>query len=253
MTARARLSALLDKAYRRIFENVYGEPASLEVERALLTLASHSGVQRLAPGASGKALALRRARDEKGREAALLELYLLLHRAGAGYSGPEEARLRAGRGVGFIPGGLAPLLLAGHLLEPSFQVADLGAANGLQGLLLQSIAPHRKTLQVELSGQMARTGRLYREALGMDPGRVEWFHGDILDAPLEETDLVYLYRPVRPVGEGNDFYRALAGRLSETRRIRYVLSVADCLERHLEGRFPVLYRNDDMTVFVRAS
>jgi len=78
-------------------------------------------------------------------------------------------------------------------ITPDSVVVDLGAGNGLQGLLLQCLSPHRKTLQVELSSEMIRIGRLFQEALGISADRVEWIHDDIVNASIEAADIVYLY------------------------------------------------------------
>jgi hypothetical protein len=127
--------------------------------------------------------------------------------------------------------------------------ADLGAGNGLQGLLLQRLYPHARTLQLEISSRMIDIGRGLQSWLGIPEDRVEWRCGDLLEAPLEDVDLLYLYRPVRPDGPGRRFYENLAGRLERAPGQVVVFSIADCLGEFLSDRFERFYGDGHLTCF----
>lgn len=144
---------------------------------------------------------------------------------------------------------MLPLLMAAHLITPDSVCADLGAGNGLQGLLLQQLCPHRQTIQVELSGKMIEVGKLYQQALGLAPEKIAWQHGNIVDADLSAMDLIYLYRPARPLNEGNDLYRIIADKLTARTRPVTIISLADCLTRFLPERFARVYKSEFINIF----
>ena len=160
-----------------------------------------------------------------------------------------------GRASGFTicPAGSRRLVIASELIGPRSVVADLGAGNGLQGLLMQHIAPHALTIQVELSGRMIEAGREMERALGVKDGLIRWVHGDLAVTFVEEeADLIYLYRPVKPHGCGNTIYASLAKRICRCRKVRHIISVADCLGRHLAGGpFSSAFSNEYLTVYER--
>lgn len=220
-----------------------------EVERALVELASDASVGLEVAGIPDLLGRLSGAADAGEAEAALIALYSRLHGAGAGYTDREKARLQEIEGYGAISSGIEPLLAALDFIGPGSTVADLGAGNGLQGLLLERISPHRMTLQIELSSEMLRIGRLYQRALGIGDERIRWIHGDILDVSLDEADFVYIYRPARPVDAGREFYEKVARKLCSVKRPLTVLSVADCLGEFLEGKFRVVQSDGHVTCF----
>jgi len=246
---------MLDALYKSLLEDFFSAGQSGKLEGALLRLARDPHVNERVPGISrlmdGYISSMENG-DTVDRECALLDIYTTLHRAGSGYTDSEREVLNQRRSIECQPAGLTPLMLAARLIRPHHTVADLGAGNGLQGLLLQCIIPHAMTIQVEISGSMVETGRIYQRALGIGEDRVRWLNDDILNAPLDDTDFIYLYRPVKPVDGGNDLYRALAQRLEAAERPKAILSVADCLERFIGPGFKVLYKNDLLTCFVSA-
>jgi SAM-dependent methyltransferase len=250
----ARLREELGRRHGTLLENVFLEEKALLAERALLKLARSPGVIKILPGVSAYEDEYLRAREggtAEEREAALAELYSYLHRAGSGYTPPERELLDSKMGITCQPGGIIPLIMAEPFIGPETAVADLGAGNGLQGLLLQRLAPHRRTMQIELSSGMVEAGRVFQEALDIPEDRVEWFNSDIMEAPFERADFIYIYRPARPTAGGNALYRAVAERLASSKRPGVVMSVADCLGRFLEEGFPVFYEGDGITVFAR--
>lgn len=190
-------------------------------------------------------------RDQQAGEQALVDLYARLHVTGSSYSPRERELLNRKGGYSSYPGGLSPLLPAGAYIKPESIVADLGAGNGLQGLMLQRLYPHRRTLQVELCAEMVRVGRVFQRALGIDGDRVEWIHDDIANAPIEAADFIYIYRPARPSDGGREIYRSVARRLSAVRKPLVIFSVADCLGEFLDERFSVSYADGNLTCFVR--
>lgn len=187
--------------------------------------------------------------DTEDLEKALSSLYITLHGAGTFYSDEEKDILRSMGGYLCYPGGLYPILIAGDFVRNDSVVADLGSGNGLQGLLLQWLYPHRKTIQIEISNEMIRVGKLYQKALGIDEVKVEWINDHILEAPFEEADLLYIYRPARPV-EGEALYRGIAERLLNSKKAITIFSVADCLAPFLNDSFKIHYDDGHLKVFI---
>ena len=175
--------------------------------------------------------------DGEALEESLLELYCHLHMHEAPYTPAERQVVRSTGGYWCHAGGLSPLLRAGPWLGPTTVSADLGAGNGLQGLLLQRLYPHRRTILVEISSGMVERGRALQTWLGVPDDRVEWVLGDVRDFSVVGVDFLYLYRPLRPEGSGRDFYRRLAAELGRAASPVVVFSVADCLGPFLGSRF----------------
>ncbi|MEW6586643.1 MAG: class I SAM-dependent methyltransferase [Nitrospirota bacterium] len=228
------------------------EKHAADIAEALLQLASDSAVRSELPGLNPYAERLSAAiekGDPQSVEQYLVGLYAQLHSAGSNYSPSEKEILRKRNGYLSYPGGLSPIVCAERFIRPESIVADLGAGNGLQGLLLQRFYPHRKTLQIEISAEMIRIGRIFQRALGIDADRVEWIHDDIVNVSIEDVDFVYIYRPARPHGGGGETYRTIAQKLAEMRKPVVVFSVADCLAGFLDKRFSVFYTDGHLTCF----
>lgn len=187
--------------------------------------------------------------DYDAVERALTDLYVILHSAGSRYSEEEKATLRAKGGYHCYPGGLSPLILAGHFIKEDTVTADLGAGNGLQGLLLQELYPHKKTIQIEIAREMIRIGRLFQNALGIGIDRIEWINDDIMQASFDGVDLIYIYRPARPQ-EGAALYRNIADRLSAIKRDITLFSIADCLSPYLQEPFVTCYDDGHLKIMV---
>ena len=182
-------------------------------------------------------------------EARVLELYAHLHMNEAHYSPDERRRLDAAGGYWNHAGGLSPILKAGPWIAGHTVSADLGAGNGLQGLLLQALYPHARTVQVEISARMRDVGEGLREWLGIPRERVTWIVDDLLNVPAAGYDFIYLYRPVRPEGPGHGFYARLAREVESQPRPPVIFSVADCLRGVLSDRYEVFYGDGHLTCF----
>jgi hypothetical protein len=222
------------------------------IAAALLTLAADRIVCSELPGISphaGDFMKAMERSDPLTQERLLVSLYACLHAAGSLYSPSEQMLLSEKDGYSCHAGGLSPLIKAAPFITPDSVVADLGAGNGLQGLLLQCISPHRRTLQVELSSEMIRTGRLFQEALGIGSDHVEWVHDDIANVSLEAADIVYLYRPARPSPSGRELYRTIARNLASVSKPLMVFSVADSLGQFLDERFSLFFSDGHLTCF----
>jgi hypothetical protein len=244
----------LDRTFNKLMEDIFLEEQTRTVERALIDLASDSTVQNELPDIVHHLesyLLLKEKGDTSELEIAFIELYIKLHTAGSGYTSPEKELLKEKSGISCLPGGISPLIMARQFIGPKSTVADLGAGNGLQGLLLQRISPHRKTMQIEISAGMVRMGRVFQHALGIGEDHVEWINGDMANVSLEPVDFIYMYRPAKPHEGGNELYRAIARKLSALRRPIVVFSVADCLGRFLDKRFEVFYDNGYLTCFCK--
>jgi hypothetical protein len=245
---------MLEEAAGRLSENIFFEEKMSVLEEAILELASDDTVRAELPELDGyvrRYISAKEGDDIPSLECALLELYLRLHAVGAEYSPAEKSLLESRRGITCHPGGLSPLIMAERFIGPESTVADLGAGNGLQGLLLQRISPHQRTLQIELSAGMLRVGRIYQQALGIGRDRVEWVNRDIADASIEDADFIYIYRPAKPLDSGNELYKSIAGKLAAVKKPLVIFSVADCLSKFLDEDFSVFYSNDYLTCFLR--
>ena len=184
-------------------------------------------------------------------EERFLDLYAHVHMHEAPYSKAERRLVDASGGYWCHAGGLSPLLRAGPWIRPDTVSADLGAGNGLQGLLLQALYPHRLTIQLEISAAMVDIGRELQAWLEVPPERVRWLVADLMEAPLPDADFLYLYRPVRPRGPGIAFYERLARHL-EGSRTEVVFSIADCLDEFLGDGFEAFYDDGHLTCYRRS-
>jgi 16S rRNA G1207 methylase RsmC len=224
------------------------------IAQSLLKLASNSAVQAELPDIDQYVknfMAEREKGDPTSQEYALLCFYARLHITGSAYSPSEMKLFKKRNAYSCHPGGLSPLILAERFIKPDSVVADLGAGNGLQGLLLQCLYPHRKTLQIELSSELIRVGRIFQKVLGISDGCIEWVHDDIVNVSLEAVDFIYLYRPVRPLEGGKEVYHAIANKLALISKPLVIFSVADCLAEFIDERFSIFYSDGQLTCFVK--
>lgn len=180
-----------------------------------------------------------------------LALYSHVHGYDVPYTPVERARVEETGGYLCHIGGLSPILKAGPFIGPYTVSGDFGAGNGLQGLLMQFLCPHRKTVQVEISSRMVKAGRALQAWMGIPEERVEWIVEDVSRVSPASMDFVYLYRPVRPTGEGERFYASLAAELEEASSAVVIFSIADCLKSFLSDRFEIFYDDGHLTCFRR--
>jgi hypothetical protein len=241
-----------DTIYQSLIENIFNHPRATIAEEALLTLAENKDAQALAPNAPELAGKYKESiNDPLDRECALSELYTCLHKAGAGYSPQEQEVMQSKHGIQYQPGGLTPLLFAKNFIQLDMVVADLGAGNGLQGLLLQLIAPHKQTIQIELSSQMIEAGKILQVALNIPKDKIKWIHTDIENASLKGIDIIYMHRPVKPSGAGNTLYRALAEKLTHPHTPHTILSIADCFAPFIKDTYTELHKNEYFSLLMK--
>ena len=193
-------------------------------------------------------------RDGSGEliEDAFLELYCHLHGHEATYSPQERGIVDRSCGYWAHAGGLSPVLKAPDWIGPETVSADFGAGNGLQLLLVQALAPHRRSVQIEIAGDMIEAGRGLQAWLGIPHDRVTWRHADLTDVGPDDYDFIYLYRPLRPDGPGAAFYERFGRALAQHRRPVTIFSVADCLARFLPGEFERVYFDGHLTCYRRS-
>ena len=188
--------------------------------------------------------------DSEALEEAFLTLYAHLHMHEGRYTPEERKQMDEAGGYWAHAGGLSPILEAAPWIRPGTVSADLGAGNGLQGMLLQILYPHRKTIQIEISSDMVELGKQLQAWLGIPTDRVEWRAGDVCDEAFDGIDFIYLYRPVRPATDkGRAFYTRLAKTLDEAPGEVVVFSIADCLRDFLPPRFEMFYTDGHLTCF----
>jgi len=188
--------------------------------------------------------------DAEALEERFLELYANVHMHEARYTDEERKQMDLAGGYWSHAGGLSPILKASAWISPATVSADLGAGNGLQGLLLQHLYPHQLTIQYEISSEMIKIGHKLQEWIGIPEERVEWIVGDVCDQVFEDIDFYYLYRPVRPDTErGEAFYENLAEMLDWGERPVVIFSIADCLKKFLSRRFKEFYNDGHLTCF----
>ena len=239
-----------------LLKNKFSEKHITAIARSLIKLATNSAVRSELPDIDQYMNNFTSAM-EKGDstliEYSLVNLYTQLHSAGSTYSPSEKELLKKRSGYLSYPGGFSPIIMAKQYIRPESIVADLGAGNGLQGLLLQRFYPHRRTLQIELSAEMIRIGRILQQALGISTDRIEWIHDDIVNVSIEDADFIYIYRPARPVDKGNELYQAIAHKLAAINKPLVIFSVADCLAKFLDKSFSIFYTDGHLTCFVLAA
>lgn len=187
--------------------------------------------------------------DADRLEEAFLELYAHLHMHESPYSEEERARMDETGGYWSHAGGISPIVKAAPYVKPDTVSADYGAGNGLQGLLLQKLYPHRKTIQIEISSEAIAIGRRLQGWLEIAEQCVEWIAGDVLDYSPVGVDFIYLYRPVRPEGEGIRFYETLARTVSRSPTKVTIFSIADCLQDFLPPDFERFYHDGHLSCF----
>ncbi|MEW6366685.1 MAG: hypothetical protein AB1714_18805 [Acidobacteriota bacterium] len=238
--------------FARIPEYASNSVEVARIAKSLLSIAEAPGLRAALPDAPRHASAIHgavAAADPERLEAAMLGLYAKLHELGAAYSADERSRLYVKRGYMCHAGGLSPILRAGPFIRSDTISIDLGAGNGLQGLLLQLIHPHRRTIQVELSASLIEAGRRLQALMLIEPARIEWRRQDIAEANVHEASFIYLYRPARPVDGGRKVYEAIAGRLNTHAAGVVVFSVADCLRALLSRDFKIVFADGHLTCF----
>jgi hypothetical protein len=184
-------------------------------------------------------------------EESFLELYASVHMHEAPYTTAERRQVDESGGYWCHAGGLSPILKAGDWINPGSISIDLGAGNGLQGLLFQKLYPHTRTIQVEISSRMVEIGRELQGWLKIPDDRVQWIVSDVREASVADVDFLYLYRPVRPEGPGRRFYQRLAADLDGSNRDVVIFSIADCLRDFLSDRFEAFYNDGHLTCFRR--
>jgi hypothetical protein len=184
-------------------------------------------------------------------EHAFLELYCHLHGYEAPYTVDERATVDRTGGYWCHAGGLTPMLKAPDWITPTTRSADFGAGNGLQLLLVQKLAPHERTVQIEISATMCAAGRELQRWLGVPADRVEWRQADVTTQSPCGFDFIYIYRPVRPEGPGADFYRRFSRDLDQPDSRTVVFSVADCLGGFLPPTFERFYFDGHLACFRR--
>ncbi|MFH2131865.1 MAG: hypothetical protein ABIK68_15940 [bacterium] len=236
------------------FDESNNENHLLRIKQAFYTLANDAGLQRLFPeiaDTADKLRALEKNSDEDVKEIALLNLYCAIHGAGSNYSSQERLQLDGKNGYFNHPGGISPLLKADAFIRPDSIVADLGAGNGLQGLLFQYLYPHQLTIQIELSAEMIRIGQQFQRILKIPPERIAWVNDDIINVSLDTIDFLYLYRPSKPMKNGIKLYQTISRKLQDRKKALTIFSIADCLKDYLDNRFSIFYSDGHLTCFAK--
>ena len=190
--------------------------------------------------------------DGDAIEEAFLLLYAHIHGYEVPYTPDERSRVAETGGYLSHVGGLSPILKAAPFIGPGTMSGDFGAGNGLQGLLIQKLTPHVKTVQIEISSQMVEAGRLLQAWLAIPEERVDWVVGDVSDVSPAGMDFIYLYRPLRPAGAGEEFYRNFAAQIGASRKPVVIFSIADCLRPYLSSDFEIFYSDGHLTCFRRS-
>jgi len=191
-------------------------------------------------------------KDAEVLEEAFLALYCHVHGHEAPYTPQERRHMDRTGGYWCHAGGLSPILKAGSHIQPQTVSADFGAGNGLQGLLMQKLFPHRQTVQIELSSRMVEAGVELQKWLAIPTERVLWIAGDVNDYFSNDLSFIYLYRPVKPEGYGIRFYENFTSRLvASPQKNLIIFSIADCLSDFLPPEFQVFHNDGHLTCYRR--
>ncbi|MGM5484233.1 MAG: hypothetical protein ACQER9_04945, partial [Nanobdellota archaeon] len=108
---------------------MFNENKILSFEEVLVKIASFRDVHNILPDSAllkKQLLYAKKNNDIDKRENFLIELYLALHRSGAGYSPFEDKVLNNKKGLKWLPGGLMPLVFASFIIKPEDVFIDLG-------------------------------------------------------------------------------------------------------------------------------
>ena len=237
-------------------DTLFDEPSAREglylIEQAFLAISSATNITEefpeILPASKTFFNSIQHAYDEAA-ELSFLDLYCQIHRSGSAYSTSERETLDEKKGYFNHPGGISPLLMAKPYISEDAIVADLGAGNGLQGLLFQLLYPHQKTLQIELSAEMIRIGKMFQAALGIAEEKIEWVNDDIMNVAMDEIDFLYLYRPSKPIKEGLALYENLEKKLNNRAKPLTIFSIADCLKAYLSEDYEEFYNDGHLTCF----
>ncbi|MDY0132041.1 MAG: methyltransferase [Desulforegulaceae bacterium] len=243
---------LMEKSFAKFMDNIFEEEKILRIEEVLIKLSFEESVFskiKEAQEIGFELIKAQKAKDIEKREMLLINLYLLFHKYGAGYSFEEEKFMEKSKGLKWLPGGLMPLVLGSYLMKPEYEFCDLGCGNGFQGILMQALSPHSKTRQVEISKNYLEAGRIFLKPLKIDKEKISFENTDISNFKMKETDFVYMYRPSRPMGEGAQLYRNLSNRFYLNKKSFYLLSVADCFEPFIKGDYEKIYQNEYLSIF----
>jgi hypothetical protein len=248
--------AIFETQATKVMDTLFDDPATrsnlTKIERAFLKIASDDAILAEFPHIDFVARDFTHYAQicyDDTAEFSFLNLYCEIHRAGSGYSSLERKKLDHKQGYFNHPGGISPLLKAqSHIGEDSV-VADLGAGNGLQGLLFQTLYPHRKTVQIELSAEMIRIGKMFQKALEIPEEKVDWINDDILNVSLDQIDFLYLYRPSKPMQNGLALYENLRQKLNNRDKSLTIFSIADCLKGYLSSDYKEFYNDGHLTCF----
>lgn len=233
-------------------KNKFSEEQMATIAQAILKLVTNGAVRAEVPDIDQYVRNFMTAmgdEDPSAVEHALINLYIRLHSAGSKYSPSELKLLKSKHAYLCHPGGLSPLVMARPFIRPESIVADLGAGNGLQGLLLQRLYPHKKTLQIELSAEMIRVGQIFQQVLGISNDYIEWINDDIVNVSFETADFIYIYLPAKPIGGGYELYQAIARKLTAANKPLVIFSIADCLAGFLDKRFSIFYTDGHLTCY----
>lgn len=241
-------------------ETLFDNPGTLQylqkIEEAFLKISLYAPVKKEFPQLHDSVqnyLSVSQKRYDDETETAFLNLYCEIHRTGSVYSSSERLKLDGKHGYFNHPGGISPLLRAQPYLKEESISADLGAGNGLQGLLFQYLYPHRKTWLIELSAEMIRIGKIYQEALGIPDEKIEWINDDIMNVSLDPVDFLYLYRPSKPINDGIALYHYLERQLNSRKNPVTIFSIADCLKDYLDDSYTEFYNDGHLTCFNRTA
>jgi hypothetical protein len=237
-------------------DTIFDDPTTKEnlfkIESALFKIASDKAVLTEFPEI-GETAAVYQQDLKQGyndqTEISFLNLYCQIHSSGSVYSESERENLDTRHGYFNHPGGISPLLKSSEYINSQSVAADLGAGNGLQGLLFQYLYPHHRTDLIELSAEMIRIGKLFQNALKIPEIKIQWINNDILNVELDHIDFLYLYRPSKPVKDGIKLYEYLKSILNNRNRPLTIFSIADCLKDYLSHDYEEFYNDGHLTCF----
>ena len=187
--------------------------------------------------------------DSEAIETAFLQLYCDAHGYEAPYTKEERACVDETGGYWAHSGGISPLIKACSYIHRETISADFGAGNGLQGLLLQKLYPHKKTVQIEISSRMVESGRALQKWLGIPKEKIAWACDNVMNQSAKNYDFIYIYRPLKPHGLGVQFYTQFAKDVSQSQNPVTIFSIADCLKDFLPESFTQFYNDGHLTCF----
>lgn len=134
-----------------------------------------------------------------------------------------------------IPYGETPLVTIRRIvnafgLSPEHKVLELGCGRGRVAFWLATQVGCQ-TIAIDQVDEFIEKARFIAKSCGIRETELQFIHGDILEAPFEEVDFVYLYG----TGFGDSFYERLILKLHQLEKVPPIITIAGPLSEYSDS------------------